>query len=295
MKKILVTGAGGQLGSELQQLSVLYTHFQFHFTNSKELPIEDEAAVEQYFATHQPDFCINCAAYTAVDKAESEPEKAMLVNGTAVGFLAGAATRHNCRLLHISTDYVFDGSANVPISEDAPVKPLGAYGLSKLKGEELALSLAPDSIIIRTSWVYSAFGNNFLKTMIRLMGERKELNVVCDQFGCPTYAADLAKAILDIIVFLELHPHSREFGGIYNYTNKGIISWYDFAVTIRDLIHSPCVVHPIPTTAYPTPARRPAYSVLNTRKIRETFSLPVLPWKESLQHCILQLQQYLAG
>jgi dTDP-4-dehydrorhamnose reductase len=248
-----------------------------------------------YFEKHKPDYCINCAAYTAVDKAESEIAKANLVNATAVGFLAKAATANHCRLLHISTDYVFDGTATSPIDENASVHPLGVYGISKQQGETLAFEFSPETLIIRTSWVYSAYGNNFVKTMIRLMGERKELNVVNDQFGSPTYAADLAKAILDIIEFLEKKEDASVYSGIYHYANDGIISWYDFASAIREMISSSCVVHPIPTTAYPTPAKRPAYSVFNTTKINETFHVPIVPWRESLQTCLLQLQQFLAG
>lgn len=294
MKKILVTGANGQLGSSLQQLAPLYGQFHFLFTDSQVLPIEQADTVISYFEKHKPDYCINCAAYTAVDKAESETAKAMLVNGTAVGFLAKAATANKCRLLHISTDYVFDGSAITPIDENTPVHPIGAYGISKRHGEGLALEFAPGAIIVRTSWVYSAFGNNFVKTMLRLMAERKEINVVNDQYGSPTFAGDLARALLDIICSLDKQQDDKAFGGIYHYSNQGIISWYDFAVTIRDMISSSCVVHPIPTTAYPTAARRPAYSAFNTGKISETFGLPIIPWKDSLQACILELQQYLA-
>ncbi|ULQ54800.1 dTDP-4-dehydrorhamnose reductase [Flavihumibacter fluvii] len=295
MKKILVTGANGQLGSELRQLSALYGQFEFLFTDSKELPVHEEGLVKAWFKKHQPHYCINCAAYTAVDKAETEPEKAMLVNGDAVGFLAKACAAYHCRLVHISTDYVFDGTATTPIEETATVHPLGVYGRSKLRGEQLALSYLPDAIIIRTSWVYSVYGNNFVKTMIRLMAEKKELNVVNDQFGSPTYAADLAKAIADIIAFLDADPTTKDMGGTFHYSNSGMISWYDFAVAIRDMIKSPCEVHPIPGSAYPTPAKRPAYSVLNTNKISAVFHVQLIPWKDSLQACLLQMQQYLAG
>lgn len=295
MKKILVTGANGQLGSELQQLAPLYPQFEFRFADSKTLPIDQQAAINEYFNAFQPDYCINCAAYTAVDKAESDADRAMLVNGTAVGWLAENCRQQRCRLIHISTDYVFDGTNTRPARETDPVHPLGVYGKSKLRGEELALEIAADSIVIRTSWVYSGFGNNFVKTMLRLMRERKELNVVNDQFGCPTYAADLAKALLEIVMRLDRDAAQGEFGGIYHYSNAGIISWYDFAVAIRDSIGSTCVVHPIPTAAYPTAAVRPAYSVLDNQKITTTFGLQQIPWRDSLQACLLQLQQYLAG
>ena len=294
MKKILVTGANGQLGSELQQLSGFYPQFHFLFADSKVLPIDQADAVYSYFEKNKPDYCINCAAYTAVDKAEIEIARAMLVNGTAVGFLAKAALANQCQLLHISTDYVFDGTAVSPIEENAVVNPLGIYGISKQQGEALAFEFSPGAIVVRTSWVYSAFGNNFVKTMVRLMGERKELNVVNDQFGSPTYAADLAKALLTIIGFLDTQEDRKQYSGIYHYSNQGIISWYDFAVAIKDMISSTCTVHPIPGSAYPTPAKRPAYSAFNTDKISQTFNIPILPWKESLQVCLLQLQQYLA-
>lgn len=292
MKKILVTGANGQLGSELQQLAALYPQFQFSFTNSKELPIDQQSVIDQYFSTVQPHYCINCAAYTAVDKAESETEKAFLVNGTAVGWLAEACKRHNSLLIHISTDYVFDGTGTRPIKETDPVHPLGVYGRSKLMGEELALGIAPDSIVVRTSWVYSSFGNNFVKTMIRLMGERQELKVVADQFGSPTYAADLAKALLEMIIIIEQEAVVKPYGGIYHYSNEGVISWYEFAVAIKEGIGSTCAVHPIPTSAYPTAAVRPAYSVLDKQKIMATFRLSLIPWRDSLQACLLQIQQY---
>lgn len=295
MKKILVTGANGQLGSELQQLSALYPQFHFLFADSKVLPIDQADAVYGYFEKNQPDYCINCAAYTAVDKAETEIARAMLVNGTAVGFLAKAALANQCQFLHISTDYVFDGTAVAPIEENTPVNPLGIYGISKQQGEALAFEFSPGAIVVRTSWVYSAYGNNFVKTMLRLMGERKEFNVVKDQFGSPTYAADLAKAMLTIIGFLEKQEDPKQYSGIYHYSNQGIISRYDFALAIKDLVSSSCTVQPIPGSAYPTPAKRPAYSAFNTDKISKTFNIPILPWKESLQVCLLQLQQYLTN
>jgi dTDP-4-dehydrorhamnose reductase len=293
MKKIVVTGAGGQLGSELQQLAPLYPSFEFLFENSETLPVHNQNAVTEYFRLNQPDYCINCAAYTAVDKAESEPEKAMLVNGTSVGYLASVSNENNCRFIHISTDYVFDGTAKTPIKETDPVNPLGAYGISKLKGEELAMLMAPDSLVIRTSWVYSSYGNNFVKTMLRLMAEREVLNVVNDQFGSPTFAADLGKAILDIIVLID-KKEKNPAGGIYHYGNEGAISWYEFALAIKEMANLSCTIQPIPTAMYPTPARRPAYSVFDKEKISKEFGLTIYPWKDSLQSCILQIRQFLA-
>lgn len=293
MKKILVTGANGQLGSELQQIAPLFPGFIFSFAGSKDLPVDDAVAVQQYFNEHRPDYCINCAAYTAVDKAESEPEKAMRINGDAVGYLAKACTAAGARLFHISSDYVFDGTARSPLKETDPTGPLGVYGLSKLRGEELALQLAPGAVILRTSWVYSAYGHNFVKTMLRLMAEREAINVVNDQLGAPTYAADLAKTILEIIRSIENGSVSGDPGGIYHYANEGVISWFDFAVAIKELTNSKCTVNPIPTTGYPTPAKRPAYSVFDMGKIQSRFGIRPIPWRDSLQACLLQIQQYI--
>ncbi len=281
---ILVTGSKGQLGNELQLLAPAFPQFTFLFTDREELLIDDAAAVNAFFAQHGIQWCVNCAAYTAVDKAESEAETAMAVNGTAVGHLAAASYAAGAGFIHISTDYVFNGQAHAPYRPDHPVDPINVYGFTKLKGEELARELHPGSIIIRTSWVYSQFGHNFVKTMLRLMKERDSLNVVNDQVGCPTYAADLATAILHIISG-PVHPP-----GMYHYSNSGVISWYDFAVKIRDLSGSRCQVHPIPTSAYPTPARRPAYSVMDTTGIRECFGVKIPAWEESLAVCLRQLQ-----
>lgn len=296
MKKILITGANGQLGSELQELSVLYAdRFQFLFTDRSAFPLDEEKQMEAYFALHQPAYCINCAAYTAVDRAEVEQDLAMQVNGIAVGSIARLCTSYATRLIHLSTDYVFDGNSSVALSEDAPVHPVNFYGFSKLKGEELAVRFAPSSIIIRTSWVYSSYGNNFVKTMIRLMHQRPQIKVVADQIGAPTYAADLAKAILQIIELLELPGGESRSGGIYHYCNSGKISWFDFAMAIRNKIHATCEVLPIPSSEYPTPAKRPAFSLMATHKISQEFGIEITPWEESLDSCLLKLQQYLAG
>jgi len=281
-KTILVTGANGQLGNEMQVISSAYTAYNFLFVTKEELAIDDVEAVKKYFASHTIDYCVNCAAYTAVDKAETEPEKALLINATAVGNLAKVCKEHNTQFIHISTDYVFDGTATSPYKEDHPVAPVNRYGATKLKGEELAQQNNPGSIIIRTSWVYSSFGNNFVKTMLRLMKEKEQLNVVSDQQGCPTYAADLAAAIMQIIQSnVKINTSS-----IFNYSNKGVINWYQFASAIKELTASKCIVNPIPAAQYPTPAKRPAYSVLDTAKIQHTFNIAIPFWKDSLQKCL---------
>jgi dTDP-4-dehydrorhamnose reductase len=282
-KTILVTGANGQLGREMQVIAAGFPAYNFLFVTKEILPIDDHAAVRHYFEAHAMDICINCAAYTAVDKAETEKEKAFAINGDAVGNLAALCKEKNIRFIHISTDYVFDGAATAPYKEDHPVHPVGVYGASKLKGEELAMQNNPASIIIRTSWVYSSFGNNFVKTMLRLMKERESINVVDDQQGCPTYAADLAAAIMQIISI------GTPAAGIYNFSNSGVISWYQFAAAIKELTNSSCAVHPIPSSQYPTPAKRPAYSVMDTGKIQSTFNVEIPAWKASLKKCLALL------
>lgn len=284
-KTILVTGANGQLSSEMEVIAIAYPHYNFLFVTKDDLSIDDEEAVKQYFSNHKIDYCVNCAAYTAVDKAETEVEEALLVNGTAVGNLAAICKIHNAQFIHISTDYVFDGTATSPYKEDNKVSPVNSYGATKLKGEELALQNNPSTIIIRTSWVYSSFGNNFVKTMLRLMKDREQISVVSDQVGCPTYAADLASAIMQIIV----SENPAEQAGIYNYSNTGVINWHQFAVAIKELSGSKCLVNPIPSSDYPTPAKRPAYSVLDTSKIQRNFNIQIPQWKDSLQKCLALL------
>jgi len=280
---ILVTGANGQLGKELKLLDQQFPYCQFFFADRKELDIADLIALEKYFAGHSIDFCINCAAYTAVDKAESEEENANLINATAVGTLATVCNKNSTQLIHISTDYVFDGTATKPYTETSPTCPVSVYGASKLKGEQLALQYAPSTIIIRTAWLYSKFNNNFVKTMLRLMNEKESINVVNDQFGCPTYAADLAFAIMRIIKSTK----SKENPGIYNYANSGSTSWYNFAVAIKEISNSNCIVKPITTAEYPTAAKRPAYSVLDSTKILSTFETVVVRnWKDGLRSCL---------
>ena len=283
---ILVTGSNGQLGNELQQLAPGFTYYDFLFATKDDLNIADEAAIENYFSAHSINFCINCAAYTAVDKAESEPEQAFLMNAIAVATLAKVCEKNNTQLIHISTDYVFDGTANEPYKEKDKTNPVSVYGKSKLQGEILAIQNCPSTIIIRTAWLYSSFKNNFVKTMLRLMKEKESINVVSDQLGCPTYAADLAAAIMHIITLNQSNKNT----GIYHYSNAGITNWYEFALTIKKLTDSNCIVNPIPTSQYPTAAKRPAYSVLDTTKIKETFALMIPNWGESLQKCLEKLK-----
>ena len=286
---ILVTGSTGQLGSELQELAPQYPQYKFCFFSRSQLAIENKEEVERAFALLRPQYVINCAAYTAVDKAETEKEQALAVNATAVGQLANASKRFGARFIHLSTDYVFDGNSREPLKEDSPVAPVNFYGETKLRGEQEAVKENPDSIILRTSWVYSAFGKNFVKTMLRLMAEKESISVVADQWGSPTYAADLAKAILHIIESRSWHP------GIYHYSNEGVISWAQFAEAIGTLTNSTCKVAFISTEQYPTPARRPAYSVMDKSKIAAVYHLPIRPWKESLQECLQKLQQNAAS
>ena len=283
--KILVTGANGQLGKELKQLASLYPQFEFIFLSREDMPIHHFELVRNFFKITKPQYCINCAAYTTVDRAETEKELAFRINSEALGVLAAICKEYLTKFIHISTDYVFDGTATTPYKEDSLTNPQCVYGASKLEGEKQALQLNPGSVIIRTSWVYSEFGNNFVKTMLKLMSERKELNVVNDQVGSPTYAADLAEAVMQIISSEQWSP------GIYNYCNDGFISWYDFAVTIKEFTGSNCKVNPIPTSQYPSLAKRPMYSVLDTTRIKQTFGISVRNWKKSLKICLTRLKE----
>jgi dTDP-4-dehydrorhamnose reductase len=281
--KILVSGSNGQLGSELKEIASQFKNYQFIFLSRTELSIANSNALEEQFVIHQPSYFINCAAYTAVDKAEEEKEMAEEINGRAVGVIATLCRKYYCRLIHISTDYVFNGQAKSPLKEDDPVDPVNAYGETKLMGERLAMQNT-DAIIIRTSWVYSKYGKNFVKTMKRLMGEKDSVSVVSDQVGSPTYAADLAEAIIKIITTGNWEP------GIYNYSNSGVISWFEFASEIKNLLHSTCEVLPISTAQFPTPAKRPAYSVLDKSKIKNVYNITTRDWKESLIKCINKLE-----
>lgn len=279
-KKILVTGANGQLGQELQSLTAEFAVFDFIFLTREQLSIADKAAADTIFHKYAPEYCINCAAYTAVDKAESDRENAFLVNAQGPANLAAASVKYNTRLIHISTDYVFDGNGTSPYQTNAPTAPQSVYGESKLEGERMVMANNDQSIIIRTSWVYSVFGKNFVKTMLRLMSEKPEINVVNDQVGSPTYAADLARAIMQIVSSGDWQP------GIYHYSNEGIISWYEFAQAIKELSGCNCIVNPIPGSAYPTPAKRPAYSAMDLSAIGQAYGIYPPAWKDSLRLCL---------
>ena len=291
MKTILVTGGNGQLGSELAEISNS-SPYTFIFTDYLELDITDAHATTSFFQENSIDYVINCAAYTAVDKAEEDTLGAMLLNAEGVHSLANACSFFSIPLIHISTDYVFDGTHHIPYKETDKTNPQSVYGSTKLQGEQLALKANPHTIIIRTSWLYSSFGNNFVKTMIRLGAERDSLSVIFDQIGSPTYARDLADAIHSIIHGVEQKKHAF-IPGIYHYSNEGVCSWFDFAKEIHALYGITCNVKPIETNQYPTPAKRPHYSVLNKSKIKSTFGIHIPYWKDSLQECISIIKQSL--
>ena len=284
MKKILVTGANGQLGQCLQKISSQFEEFEFIFTDSETLDITNKEEVNDFFWQNAPDFCINAAAYTAVDLAETDIEKAFLVNADGTENLAEACAENNAQFIHVSTDYVFDGENNLAYTEEDFTNPLGVYGASKLAGDELALEVNPCSVILRTSWVYSEFGKNFVKTMLSLFATKEELNIVADQFGQPTNANDLAEAIMKIIKSGKITP------GIFNFSNLGRISWFDFAEKIAELSDAKIKLNAIETSQYPTPAKRPKNSVLDLDKISKTYAVPLKPWEESLEDCVQILQ-----
>lgn len=280
MKKILVTGANGQLGKCIQDLAEEQSGLSFVFTDHKELDITSQESAEVLFKDNKFDYCINCAAYTAVDKAEEEAEQAYLINAEGVKHLAMACKENDVILIHVSTDFVFDGRKDTPYTEEDIPNPINVYGKSKLKGEEYVQEILNKYFIIRTSWVYSEYGHNFVKTMLRLGREKDDLNVVCDQFGSPTYAGDLAKVILNII------SNNRNVYGLYNYSNEGVISWYDFAKSIFETCNMKLNLKPIKTEEYPAPAARPKFSVLNKDKIKNSFTVEVPVWDDSLEDCI---------
>lgn len=291
IKTILVTGSSGQLGQSLKSIANHYPDYVFTFATRADLDLSYEQSIYDYFQHHHVDLIINCAAYTAVDKAESESELADQINHLAIKQLAEIARHHNSKLIHISTDYVFNGQQYRPYIESDEVEPKSVYGETKLKGEQALSTVTPNNaLIIRTSWVYSEYDNNFVKTMLRLGKERDALNVIFDQVGTPTYAHDLAEAIMEM-VSSESFNQSIFNSEIYHYSNEGVCSWYDFAKAIFELSNINCDVSPIETKDYPTPATRPHYSLLNKAKIKQEFNLSVPYWKDSLQQCLNKLTQ----
>jgi dTDP-4-dehydrorhamnose reductase len=287
MKNILITGANGQLGQAIKKVAADFPAFNFVYTDYTELDITDTAAIDTIFAAQEIHGCINCAAYTAVDKAETEEELAFKLNFEAALNLADACATYNAQLIHISTDYVFDGKSNRPYTEEDEANPDSIYGSSKLRGEAAATGTNPATIVIRTSWLYSEFGMNFVKRMRELMQEKESLNVVFDQVGTPTYAVDLAQVILTVLS--KVYDVPASYGGVYHYSNEGVISWYDFAVAIKELTNATCTVLPVTSDKYPTAAKRPAYSVFNKQKIKDAFGLQIPYWRNSLQVCLKNL------
>lgn len=291
-KNILVTGACGQLGNEMQLQAAQNRQHRWFFTDVCSvsdgiavvpLDITDRTAVDSFVEGNAIDVIVNCAAYTAVDRAEADEERALLLNATAPGYLAEAIERRGGRLIQISTDYVFDGTAHTPYVEDAATCPASAYGRTKLAGEKAVLAASPSAMIIRTAWLYSTFGNNFVKTMLRLGREKEQLGVIFDQIGTPTYARDLAAAIMTAI-------NQGIVPGIYHFTDEGVTSWYDFTLAIHRLAGiTTCHVCPLHTSEYPTPAARPHYSVLDKTKIKQTYGIEIPHWEKSLQECIKSL------
>jgi len=284
MAVILITGANGQLGSELKVESKNFYGYDFIFTDVDSLDITDPLQLSGLIAKSQPDWIINCAAYNLVDKAESEPDKADSINALAVQNIAGAINGSECRLIHISSDYVYDGKAPVPYNEDSLTNPLSAYGRSKLAGEKFALRHS-GTMVIRTSWLYSSFGTNFVKTILRHAGVKPALRVVFDQTGSPTYAADLARAIMFIISGV-IRNHFTFQAGIYNYSDEGVCSWYDFATEIVNEAGLTCRIDPVLSKDYIQEAVRPAYSVMDKFKIKENYGLSIPHWRSSLKQCI---------
>lgn len=286
MKNILVTGCKGQLGSELTELVEQDSiGLNFFFTDVDTLDITDAAAVNSFVEEYEIDCVVNCAAFTAVDLAESKADFCKLLNETAPGMLAEAMAKRGGSMIQVSTDYVFDGTAHVPYREDVPECPTSVYGITKLAGEKAVAQACEQSVIIRTAWLYSAYGKNFVKTMLKLGRERSELGVVADQVGTPTYARDLAQAILQIL-------QKGIVPGVYHFTNEGVASWYDFTKAIHRLAHvTGCVVKPLHTEEYPTPATRPHYSILDKTKIKQTYGIEIPHWEDSLAECIQKLEK----
>ena len=288
MAIILVTGAYGQLGNELRVVSKNFYGYDFIFTDKDTLDITSPDNTADFIKKTKPDWIINCAAYTLVDKAESEPEQANLINGTAVKNITEVIRGSECRFIHVSSDYVYDGTSNVPYNENTAENPLSAYGRSKLAGEKYAL-LHQGSMIIRTSWLYSSFGTNFVKTMLRLGAEKESLKVVFDQTGTPTYAADLAETIMTIVSGVIRNQIAMN-SGIYNYSNEGVCTWFDFAIEIMKEAGLNCKVCPVLSKDYQQVALRPTYSVMDKSKIKDTYGLSIPHWRDSLSNCIKLLK-----
>ena len=285
-KRILIVGGNGQLGNCIRKIAADFENrYEFNFTDSTTLNVNDRESISDVFYDFKPHFCINASAYTAVDLAEKEPEKAFAVNAEGVANLAEACEEYNCVLIHVSTDYVFDGETNISYSEDSFTNPQGVYGASKLKGEELATDLNPKTIIIRTSWVYSEFNKNFVKTMLNLFSQKDELGIVADQFGQPTNANDLAEAILKII---ETEPKTY---GIFHFSNYPETTWFEFAQKIAEFSGSKIRLNAITTEEFPTPAKRPKRSTMSLDKIEETYKIELKHWENTLQDCIETLQK----
>ncbi len=285
VKKIVITGAHGQLGTHLDMLSKNSAN-KWLATDVAELDLTDKEAVSRFFDTEKPDIIVNCAAYTNVDKAEDDAKCAELINKTAVSYLAEECAKSGATLIHVSTDYVFGGDGNTPKSESDATSPLGVYGRTKLDGEKAVEASGCHHIIIRTAWLYSAFGNNFVKTMLRLTSEKERLNVVFDQTGSPTYAGDLADAIFEIVEKSLYEGHD----GIYHYTNEGVCTWYDLARETATLAgNDKCVISPCRSSEFPSKVERPHYSVLDKRKFKETFGIIPPYWRDSLKKCLAEL------
>ena len=284
---VLILGSEGQLGSEFKKINQNSIELEFIFTDVDNLDIADLISLDSFFFNKKIDFIVNCAAYTNVDKAETETEKANKINGFALKNLSDISIKYKIPIIHISTDYVFDGESEVPYTEEAKVNPTSVYGKSKLLGENFIID-AYKHIIIRTSWLYSSFGHNFVKTILKLGQEKEVLNVVSDQIGSPTYAKDLAEAIQEIVL-LSSKDQNNFLSGIYHYSNEGKCSWYEFAAEIMKIANISCELIPVSTAEYPTPAKRPKYSLLNKSKIKQTFSLEIPSWKESLNSAMIEI------
>jgi dTDP-4-dehydrorhamnose reductase len=278
--RVAVTGSNGQLGKELARIADSHPRLQFTFLSRETFSLEEPKKIKTWLEQNLADIFIHCAAYTAVDKAESEKEKVFQVNAVAPGLIASLLSKNKTKLIYLSTDYVFDGTSSIPLTELAATNPINLYGASKLEGERLVIQNNPFTQIIRTSWLYSAQGNNFVKTMMRLMKERESVSVVQDQKGSPTYAGDLAEAIIQMLESDHFIP------GIYHYSNEGQTNWFEFAVEIKKLSGSACNILPVPSSGYPTPAKRPAYSLMDKSKIKKDYGLNIPDWQTSLAICI---------